>query len=80
MSRFPACDHDKSFAMKLHQTSHRVTTPATGVLRFAAQFVMLVLLILATLRQPASAQQPDSVHVVNLAPLTAEQVVSNLAK
>jgi hypothetical protein len=41
---------------------------------------MLVLLILATLRQPASAQQPDSVHVGNLAPLTAEQVVSNLAQ
>jgi hypothetical protein len=66
--------------MKLHQTSHRVTTPATGVLRFAARFVMLVLLILATLRQPVSAQRPDSVHVVNLAPLTAEQVVSNLAQ
>jgi hypothetical protein len=80
MSKFPACDHDKSFAMKLHQTSHRVTTPATGVLRFAARFVMLVLLILATLRQPASAQQPDSVHVVDLAPLTADQVVSNLAQ
>jgi hypothetical protein len=41
---------------------------------------MLALLILATLRQPASAQQPDSVHVGNLAPLTVEQVVSNLAQ
>jgi hypothetical protein len=77
MSKFPACDHDKSFAMKLHKASHRVTTPATGVLRFAARFVMLVLLILAALRQPASAQQPDRVHP---APLTAEQVVSNLAQ
>jgi hypothetical protein len=80
MSRFPASDHDEGFAMKPHETNHRATTPVTNVLRFAARFVLLALPILATVGQPASAQQPDSVPIANPAPLTTEQVVYNLTQ
>ena len=54
--KLPVSDHDEGSAMKLHETNHRATTQVTNVLRFAAWFVILVLLILATLWQPASAQ------------------------
>jgi hypothetical protein len=80
MPKFPASNNDESFAMKPHETNHRATTPVTNALRFAVWFVILVLLILATLRQPARAQQPDRVSTANTAPLTAEQVVYNLAQ
>jgi hypothetical protein len=68
-------------ARQLHNVSDRLDSLAEQhVLRFAARFVILVLLILATLRQPASAQHPDRVPVTNPVSLTAEQVVYNLAQ
>jgi hypothetical protein len=64
--------------MKLHETYHRATAPGASV-HFCSEFVLLCLLILA-LWQPASAQQPDTATVSNRAPLTAEEVVRNLAQ
>jgi hypothetical protein len=65
--------------MKPREADPRAMTPVRGTLRLRAPFVILCLLILALLYQPASAQQPDAGPVVNPAPLTAEQVVHNLA-
>jgi hypothetical protein len=65
-------------ARQLHNVSDRLDSPAEQ--HPLVWFVILVLLILATLRQPASAQQPDRVPVTNPVSLTAEQVVYNLAQ
>jgi hypothetical protein len=64
--------------MKLQKTDNRVTTPTRCAFHFRCEFVILLLLSLAVLSQPASAQQP--VSVAESAPLTAEQVIHNLAQ
>ena len=65
--------------MKPHETHCRAITPVRGPLRLRAPFVILCLSTLTMLYQPARAQQPDDGLVANPAPLTAEQVVHNLA-
>ena len=65
--------------MKPHEADPRAMTPVRGALSLRAPFVILWLVILTMLYQPASAQQPTAGRVVNPAPLTAEQVVHNLA-
>ena len=70
----------KGFAMTLHATDHRATMPSTNVLHLRSEFVIALLLIMASIWQPASAQQPDTASVGNRAPLTAEQVVHNLVE
>ena len=65
--------------MKLHETDrHRTTALFTGALRIHWAFVIFLLLILTATWRPAGAQQADAASVANCAPLTAEQVVSNL--
>lgn len=71
---------DEGFAMKLQKTDNRVTTPTKCAFHFRCEFVILLLLSLAALWQPASAQQPDTAPVAESAPLTAEQVMHNLAQ
>lgn len=66
--------------MKPRKTEYRSMTPLTGVLRLPAPFAALWLLILAMAWQPASAQQANASPIANPPPLTAEQVVRNLAE
>lgn len=65
--------------MKPHVRHYRAIVLVTSSLRLRAPFVIVCLLILTMLYQPASAQQSDAGAVANPAPLTAEQVVHNLA-
>jgi hypothetical protein len=64
--------------MKLHKTEHRATTPITNATSCRSAFVVLLLMALMALWQPARGQQPDAASVASCAPLTAEQVVHNL--
>jgi hypothetical protein len=66
--------------MKPRQPDHRATTQIANVFRFPAEFVILLLVILVILSQPASAQQPDTRPASSPSPLTVEQVVHNLVQ
>jgi hypothetical protein len=66
--------------MRLHRTDHRAVAPGVNVLHFRSEFVILSLLILIVVWQPASAQQPNVASVTHRAPLTLEQVVRNLVQ
>lgn len=66
--------------MKPRETEHRPMTPVTRARRLHAPVMILWLLILAMLWRPASAQQADASPIANPPPLTAEQVVHNLAQ
>lgn len=64
--------------MKAHETD-RATTP-TKVRYFCLAFVILLLLLPMALGQPTNAQQSATAPTAGIAPLTAEQVISNLVQ
>jgi outer membrane lipoprotein-sorting protein len=66
--------------MKLDRMDHRTTAPIGDVLQFRSEFVILLLMILVALWQPAGAQQPDTAPAATQVGLTAEQVVHNLVQ
>src|SRR6185437_5961201 len=66
--------------MKQHQTDRWATPPAASRLRARAPHMILWLLALAMLWPLANAQQADAAAVTDPAPLTAEQIVHNLAR
>jgi hypothetical protein len=66
--------------MKLHEPQHRAPTPSPSRLSLSSEFIILWLLILMILGQPAGAQQLETATVAPLAPLTVEQVVQNLVQ
>jgi hypothetical protein len=71
---------DEDLAMKRHDTDRRVMTPIANVFHFRSGLVVLLLLMLAALRQSTSAQRADITTPPNRAPLTAEQVVQSLVQ
>ncbi|MGB6194033.1 MAG: hypothetical protein WBF42_16305 [Terracidiphilus sp.] len=75
---FAASDRDKGFAMEVQGTGHR--TIITRILHRRIGLLALFLLIRATLPQSLSSQAIPGVSVANPAPLTAEQVIHNLAQ
>jgi outer membrane lipoprotein-sorting protein len=65
--------------MKLDRMDHRTAAPIGDVLQFRSGLVILLLVILAALWQPAIAQQLDTGPVFQ-GGLTVEQVVHNLVQ
>jgi hypothetical protein len=66
--------------MKPQETDHRTTIRTKRMLHLLAAFGVRSLVIPAILWQSAGAQQADAPSLPDPAPLTAEQVIHNLAK
>lgn len=66
--------------MKVRVTDHRATMQIANVLCFRGESAILLLLVLATLWQPANAQRSDTTPAASPSPLTVDQVVRNLAQ
>lgn len=64
----------------MKEMDRRTTVPIRNVLQFYSEWVILSLMILVALWQPAGAQQPDTAPVADQAGLTAEQVERNLVQ
>jgi hypothetical protein len=66
--------------MKLHDSDHRASLPIEKVRRYFPESVVLLLLTLTVLWQPAIAQQPDTSLIAKCAPLSAPEVIQNLVR
>jgi outer membrane lipoprotein-sorting protein len=77
---FAANGRDEGFAMKLQGTGPWAATPVTNIPHCRTGLFVLLFLVMATLSQSAGSQTIQAVPVENTAPLTAEQVMRNLAQ
>ncbi len=66
--------------MKLQGTGPWAATPVTSIPHCRIGLLVLLFVVMATLSQSASSQAIQAVPVANRAPLTAEQVMRNLAQ
>lgn len=66
--------------MKLQGTGPWAATPVVSILHRRTGLLVLLFLVIATLSRSASSQAIPAVPVANPAPLTAEQVMHNLAQ
>jgi outer membrane lipoprotein-sorting protein len=77
---FAANGRDEGFAMKLQGTGPWAATPVTSIPHCRIGLLVLLFVVMATLSQSASSQAIQAVPVANRVPLTAEQVMRNLAQ
>ncbi|MGD0443520.1 MAG: hypothetical protein ABSA39_06245 [Edaphobacter sp.] len=78
--RFAASGGDEGFTMRWHGTDPRSAKLVTNILHCRTGLLVLFLLILATLPQSLTSQAVPAAPIANPAPLTAEQVIHNLAQ
>jgi hypothetical protein len=74
-----ARDREEGFAMKPEESENRASIRTKRILRILAAFGILSLVVPTILRQSAGAQQADASSFPGQVPLTAEQVIHNLA-